>query len=936
MSENNLNENLLKTQKIQIIPKKIKDIHLKSPNRDKKLITSPEKKLSKTTLKIIVNSPLKNQQTTSPKKIKNINENLLNNNMNKSPKKTPSRNSNQSINNNYENEKKDYIPNTSSEVTHSYDFFKFIKKISNQYKNRKTENSILLEREKYKKLPLKELKKIAINLLNKYKRTFLENEAIIELITRLFPFSEIIKGDDSIISSLSFILQYELQEENTILYKYKEPANQFYIILSGSIDVIVPNEEYMDLTEEEYFAYLLNLRKYQEFEFLNQTLLRNNDKFPMKEESIDIWIKRAFLTVQNIKFKRRQMERFRRLEKNKRKDLHHSIMNFSVVSSDSIHLRGFKPFQSEEERELVMRIELEIEEAYLSISEESSNMQNNIDYNKITSKEYVERIKPIYKVYGKKVPKRRSVLITLLYVSETLKTGNKFGDLPVDNNFNNEDNIRMETIIVSKNSELAYLNKIDYNGVLRDTYEKNREDRLKFLLDLPIFRNANINLFKKNFDRYFKKKIFKYKDIIYKEGQNVDNESHNLYLIVEGNFKIKSELSLNDIDLILLKSSLKRNIDKNELDSLEKFQDYYEKKEIKFETLGKNDIIGLSDCSWNDKYFYTIICNSIEAIVYEIHITYFKMMLNNDENINNNMKELQLTKNHIFLKMLYKQRKSNVRHIKDKHIDNFLLNPKETKDIVVKLNDTVKIRNTIHNYSDILQKKKIETQLNILPKINKEIPLISKRLNSFDSEENSKNNISGRNKKQNRLNNKESLDLSNSENSKPLLVNTFRYHPKTKSGIYKHSLVNNSAINKTNSTDIIGNTFTYNTINNCLLESSRIKKDKDYDFVNNLGKKILNDTQKVIEIDSFNSSKNHTLNNISQKNEGNIINPLAYDDFEKNFNTLDYYFIKNYKHKKPKYNLMFSNLHQPLIKKKLPKDILKREKGVLRGKLYRK
>ena len=30
------------------------------------------------------------------------------------------------------------------------------------------------------------------------------------------------------------------------------------------------------------------------------------------------------------------------------------------------------------------------------------------------------------------------------------------------------------------------------------------------------------------------------------------------------------------------------------------------KKEIKFETLGKNDIIGLSDCSWNDKYFYTI------------------------------------------------------------------------------------------------------------------------------------------------------------------------------------------------------------------------------------------------------------------------------------------------------------------------------------------
>ena len=75
----------------------------------------------------------------------------------------------------------------------------------------------------------------------------------------------------------------------------------------------------------------------------------------------------------------------------------------------------------------------------------------------------------------------------------------------------------METIIVSKNSELAYLDKIDYNGVLRDTYEKNREDRLKFLLDLPIFRNANINLFKKTLIDILKKKFSNIKILFIKK-----------------------------------------------------------------------------------------------------------------------------------------------------------------------------------------------------------------------------------------------------------------------------------------------------------------------------------------------------------------------------------------------------------------------------------
>ena len=129
-------------------------------------------------------------------------------------------------------------------------------------------------------------------------------------------------------------------------------------------------------------------------------------------------------------------------------------MNFSLVSSNEIsYLKGIKPFESEEEREFVMRIEMEIKDAFASIGEDTGILTTQFEHSKVISKEYIERIKPIIRNYGKKIPKRRNVLITQFYISERLKTGNKFGEMNVDQNYNNEDSVRMETIIVYKNTK---------------------------------------------------------------------------------------------------------------------------------------------------------------------------------------------------------------------------------------------------------------------------------------------------------------------------------------------------------------------------------------------------------------------------------------------------------------------------------------------------
>ena len=100
-----------------------------------------------------------------------------------------------------------------------------------------------------------------------------------------------------IFSSLSFTLKHKFIEKNKIIYKYNDDIDNFYLILKGKVTILVPNEEYVKLNQIEYFLYLLNLRKYNEKALLIKTLNKNNDMYPMNEKSFDIWIKRAYLTI---------------------------------------------------------------------------------------------------------------------------------------------------------------------------------------------------------------------------------------------------------------------------------------------------------------------------------------------------------------------------------------------------------------------------------------------------------------------------------------------------------------------------------------------------------------------------------------------------------------------------------------------------------------
>ena len=553
-----------------------------------------------------------------------------------------------------------------------------------------------------------QIQKKGFEIFKNPERSISDNEYVIELLYNLNPFSRRIKEVEKehtrdLISKLSFSMKYEYYPKNNLIYRYDDQAENFYVILQGKVDLLVPNEETIMLTENEYYLYLINLRKYNEFVLLTKTINKNMDSFPMNEKNFDTWIRRAYVTAREINNARRLIEMQEKEQKERELNYinSNSPRRFSILSKGStdnnniikrgsifnspkklrskkINFGDFLPFENEDEIRLSLDLQNEVENAIIIMNKPPSINKQIV--NNISSEEYINRIKPIYQKDNNNILnlKRKSVVISNYFLAESIKEGEQFGEMMTDQSFTNDDNKRIETVISNNDTHLAILDKYLYNDILRNIIEKSRKHALDFLLKLDIFKYGNKSIFMKNFSNFFKRRNLYYKDILYKENEIIDN-NHVIYFVKNGEFGTKAKKSLQEIDNIILKSSLKRNLNKNEIDRLEIYKEYSIKRDIKFESFGENDILGLGDCGIGNKYIYTLFCNSNEATVFEIHITFFKMLLNLDKKILVKAEEIQKIKSDILLRLLFRQREAWLNFIKNKLKYDNLLNSKGKK-----------------------------------------------------------------------------------------------------------------------------------------------------------------------------------------------------------------------------------------------------------------
>ena len=343
-------------------------------------------------------------------------------------------------------------------------------------------------------------------------------------------------------------MKYEYYPKNNLIYRYDDQAENFYVILQGKVDLLVPNEETIMLTENEYYLYLINLRKYNEFVLITKTINKNMDSFPMNEKNFDTWIRRAYVTAREINNARRLIEMQEKEQKERELNYinSNSPRRFSILSKGStdnnniikrgsifnspkklrnkkINFGDFLPFENEDEIRLSLDLQNEVENAIIIMNKPPSINKQIV--NNISSEEYINRIKPIYQKDNNNILnlKRKSVVISNYFLAESIKEGEQFGEMMTDQSFTNDDNKRIETVISNNDTHLAILDKYLYNDILRNIIEKSRKHALDFLLKLDIFKYSNKRIFMKNFSNFFKRRNLYYKDILYKENEIIDN-----------------------------------------------------------------------------------------------------------------------------------------------------------------------------------------------------------------------------------------------------------------------------------------------------------------------------------------------------------------------------------------------------------------------------
>ena len=140
-----------------------------------------------------------------------------------------------------------------------------------------------------KLINLEDLGKEYVITAEKMNQNLMENpnyqnvEQRIQFLTKLNPFyedfSRFDRHSESVIATIAPDYKGKIFHENQIIFKYGDELNDFYLIHKGKVDIYCPFTESIYMNIDEYYTYLLRLRRYGEIEMLNNVLLMNNYAF---------------------------------------------------------------------------------------------------------------------------------------------------------------------------------------------------------------------------------------------------------------------------------------------------------------------------------------------------------------------------------------------------------------------------------------------------------------------------------------------------------------------------------------------------------------------------------------------------------------------------------------------------------------------------------
>ena len=344
------------------------------------------------------------------------------------------------------------------------------KKINNNYTSPKNSNNVDL-RLPYMRLTRSTSNNIKINNLLNLERFFSDFNNVMEKKAR------------EIIRDIASEYKDEKYDINKIIFRYGDEADRYFIIYDGEVSLYFPFTEIINMNIDEFFIYILRLRRYNEIEMLNAVLLLNNAEFMKgfdKGFLIDNYIYKLYTTYLKLIFdptflyhqeisKKRKINKINNNNKsnsniiNKNKTINSTTtnrirINYYFEDNKEVDINIFDTFNDRDIKELLLRIGDELietmkwimpEKMYNIVEEKNEEIEEDIVKKKIVripekliekykglnpnivnEYDYYKRILPI-KSPNNKLISKKIIVMKYLYI-DTLKTGQSFGDFNPD------------------------------------------------------------------------------------------------------------------------------------------------------------------------------------------------------------------------------------------------------------------------------------------------------------------------------------------------------------------------------------------------------------------------------------------------------------------------------------------------------------------------
>jgi CRP-like cAMP-binding protein len=377
---------------------------------------------------------------------------------------------------------------------------------------------------------------------------------------------EILKRDqnqniESLVYKISLALKHQYLGENRMVFRYGDKGEYFYILLKGKIEILVPTEVKVLMTDQEFIRYLLKLKRNDECELANKVMQKNEGTFQINNSLLENWLNQNKSSMyQKKSFIYNQLS----------KDIEDTIniLNLKKIKSEIID----QPWTVEQ-----------------YIQSTTPDIEDNPD---------VEPYKKLFTIY------------TYLHIT-TYSKGNIFGENALDNS----KSMRMATIITSEDTHLGVMNKKTFHECMKDIVDQDKKSNINFLISTQLFSNINKMFFQKQLYNGFSlnDKLIRHSKIMI-EGEKPEY----IYIIKEGEFEVvtrKSTLQINDM-ITALGGNKNKNDYEFDMEDNPKFNKYMnEKKFTKICIVKDREILGLDDYIYQDRYSFTVQCVSTKGVV---------------------------------------------------------------------------------------------------------------------------------------------------------------------------------------------------------------------------------------------------------------------------------------------------------------------------------